>query len=54
MFFHRSSYLPNEILWGHRFYNIVSYSKTTGEYIVDCSNLNSVQKDLATPAKSMK
>ncbi|XP_054283846.1 ATP-sensitive inward rectifier potassium channel 12-like isoform X3 [Macrosteles quadrilineatus] len=33
----RSSYLPHEILWGHRFEPIVSYSKEKLSYIVDYS-----------------
>ncbi|XP_044759933.1 G protein-activated inward rectifier potassium channel 3-like isoform X1 [Coccinella septempunctata] len=31
----RSSYLPSEILWGHRFQSLVSFKKETGEYEVD-------------------
>lgn len=30
----RSSYLPSEILWGHRFESIVSFKRETGEYEV--------------------
>lgn len=37
----RSSYLPNEILWGHRFVNLVSFKKETGEHEVDYSQFNS-------------
>jgi len=33
----RSSYLPSEILWGHRFEPLVSYSKEKLSYIVDYS-----------------
>lgn len=33
----RSSYLPSEILWGHRFESTVSFKRETGEYEV--SNL---------------
>lgn len=36
----RSSYLPNEILWGHRFANLVSFKKETGEHEVDYSQFN--------------
>ncbi|XP_076058169.1 G protein-activated inward rectifier potassium channel 4-like isoform X4 [Oratosquilla oratoria] len=36
----RSSYLPNEILWGHRFEPLVSFKKDTGEYAVDYSLFN--------------
>lgn len=37
----RSSYLPNEILWGHRFANLVTFKKETGEHEVDYSLFNS-------------
>lgn len=33
----RSSYLPNEVLWGHRFEPIVSYNKERLAYMVDYS-----------------
>ncbi|XP_050540469.1 G protein-activated inward rectifier potassium channel 3-like isoform X2 [Daktulosphaira vitifoliae] len=36
----RSSYLPNEILWGHRFETLVSYKKETGEHEVNYSLFN--------------
>lgn len=36
----RSSYLPNEILWGHRFETLVSFKKETGEHEVDYSLFN--------------
>lgn len=36
----RSSYLPSEILWGHRFEQLVNYRKETGEYEVDYSRFN--------------
>ncbi|KAK9887765.1 hypothetical protein WA026_000080 [Henosepilachna vigintioctopunctata] len=31
----RSSYLPSEILWGHRFQSLVTFKKESGEYEVD-------------------
>lgn len=31
----RSSYLPSEILWGHRFESTVSFKRETGEYEVN-------------------
>ena len=49
----RSSYLPNEILWGHRYQNMMSYNKKKGIYQVDCSNLNAVMQD-DTPRISAK
>lgn len=30
----RSSYLPSEVLWGHRFESVVSFKRETGEYEV--------------------
>ncbi|KAF6200513.1 hypothetical protein GE061_004956 [Apolygus lucorum] len=36
----RSSYLPNEILWGHRFESMVNFKKETGEHEVDYSLFN--------------
>jgi len=49
----RSSYLPNEILWGHRYQNMMTYNKKKGIYTVDCSNLNAVMQD-DTPRISAK
>ncbi|XP_076292913.1 uncharacterized protein LOC143215057 isoform X4 [Lasioglossum baleicum] len=37
----RSSYLPQEILWGHRFESMVAYSKDRQGYEVDYSLFNS-------------
>ncbi|XP_072758944.1 G protein-activated inward rectifier potassium channel 3 isoform X2 [Anoplolepis gracilipes] len=36
----RSSYLPSEILWGHRFQSMISFRKDTGEYEVNYSLFN--------------
>ncbi|XP_033365940.1 inward rectifier potassium channel 16-like isoform X1 [Bombus vosnesenskii] len=36
----RSSYLPSEILWGHRFEHIITFKKETGEYEVNYSLFN--------------
>jgi len=36
----RSSYLPSEILWGHRFQPIITFRKETGEYEVDYTLFN--------------
>ena len=49
----RSSYLPNEILWGYRFKNLMKYNRSRGIYSVDCSNLNAVVQD-ETPSISAK
>ncbi len=31
----RTSYLPNEILWGHRLTPLVTYQKENGHYTID-------------------
>ncbi|XP_073842267.1 inwardly rectifying potassium channel 1 isoform X2 [Musca autumnalis] len=49
----RSSYLPSEILWGHRFVNVVSFRKETGEYEVDYTLFNNTY-DVDTPLCSSK
>lgn len=36
----RSSYLPSEILWGHRFQPIITFRKDTGEYEVNYTLFN--------------
>ena len=36
----RTSYLPTEILWGHRFEQLVRFRNDTGEYLVDYSKFN--------------
>ena len=41
----RSSFLPNEVLWGYRFDNLVSYAKKQGVYAIDCSAINRVVPD---------
>ena len=37
----RTSYLPGEILWGHRFERLVTFKKENGEYEVDYSRFHS-------------
>ncbi|XP_055857234.1 G protein-activated inward rectifier potassium channel 3 isoform X2 [Episyrphus balteatus] len=49
----RSSYLPSEILWGHRFVNVVSFRKETGEYEVDYTLFNNTY-DVDTPLCSSR
>lgn len=49
----RSSNLPFEVLWGHRFEQLVSYRRETGEYRVDYSKFNSTQ-EVDTPMCSAK
>ncbi|KAL1494459.1 hypothetical protein ABEB36_010057 [Hypothenemus hampei] len=36
----RSSYLPSEILWGHRFESLITFKKDSGEYEVDYALFN--------------
>ncbi|XP_034933941.1 G protein-activated inward rectifier potassium channel 3 isoform X2 [Chelonus insularis] len=36
----RSSYLPSEILWGHRFESVITFRKETGEYEVNYTLFN--------------
>ena len=49
----RSSYLPSEVLWGHRFQPLVSFKKETGEYEVDYSLFNNTY-EVDTPLCSAK
>ena len=49
----RSSYMPNEILWGYRFLNVLNYRKTTNQYKIDYSAFNKVVK-VDTPRCSAK
>lgn len=39
----RTSYLPAEILWGHRFEPVVSYDKSQSRYIADYSRFHDTQ-----------
>ena len=42
----RSSYLPKEILWGHRFNNlVVQYDETKKVYAIDHNKLNITSTD---------
>ena len=49
----RSSYLPSEVLWGHRFEPLVAFKKETGEYEVDYSLFNNTY-EVDTPLCSAK
>ena len=49
----RSSYLPTEILWGHRFEHVVAFKKETGEYEVDYTLFNNTY-EVDTPLCSAK
>ncbi|XP_073945437.1 G protein-activated inward rectifier potassium channel 3-like isoform X4 [Choristoneura fumiferana] len=49
----RSSFLPSEVLWGHRFETMVSFRKDTGEYEVDYNSFNNTY-EVDTPLCSAK
>ncbi|KAK8740761.1 hypothetical protein OTU49_002691 [Cherax quadricarinatus] len=49
----RSSYLPNEILWGYRFEPLVTFNKELGEYAVDYSLFNNTYQ-VNTPLYSAR
>ncbi|XP_017785588.1 PREDICTED: G protein-activated inward rectifier potassium channel 3-like [Nicrophorus vespilloides] len=49
----RSSYLPSEILWGHRFQTLVSFKSLNGEYEVDYALFNNTV-EVDTPLSSAK
>ena len=42
----RTSYLPNEILWGYRFENTcVTYDKSQAKYVVNIGNMDKIVAD---------
>lgn len=49
----RSSFLPSEILWGHRFQSLIAFKKGTGEYEVDYALFNNTI-EVETPLCSAK
>lgn len=49
----RSSYLPSEVLWGHRFDSMISFKKETGEYEVDYTMFNNTY-EVDTPLCSAR
>ncbi|XP_052566461.1 G protein-activated inward rectifier potassium channel 3-like isoform X4 [Culex pipiens pallens] len=49
----RSSYLPSEILWGHRFESVVKFKRETGEYEVDYTTFNNTY-EVDTPLCSAR
>ncbi|KAG8184434.1 hypothetical protein JTE90_026352 [Oedothorax gibbosus] len=49
----RSSYVATEVLWGHRFDQVVSFRKETGEYLVDYSKFNATN-EVQTPLCSAR
>ena len=52
-FFIRTSYLPNEIKWGHRFEALLSYNLDRQCYEIDYKKFNNTSK-VATPLCSAK
>lgn len=40
----RTSYLSNEIIWGHRFVNMVEYDANNEEYFVDYDRLDVIEE----------
>lgn len=49
----RSSYLPSEILWGHRFEQLVRFQRDSSEYLVDYSKFNNTY-EVETPLCSAR
>ncbi|XP_013786774.1 G protein-activated inward rectifier potassium channel 3-like [Limulus polyphemus] len=49
----KTSYLSHEILWGHRFEQIIAYNKETGEFVVDFGKFNNTY-EVETPLCSGK
>lgn len=49
----RSSYLPGEILWGHRFERLITFQKENGQYQIDFSRFHNTVK-VDTPLCSAK
>ncbi|KAK2704254.1 hypothetical protein QYM36_017467 [Artemia franciscana] len=49
----RSSYIPTEILWGHRFQNMVSFRKDTAAHNIDYSLFDSIY-EVDTPLCSAR
>lgn len=49
----RTSYLPGEILWGHRFERLVTFQKENGQYQIDYSRFNNTSP-IETPQCSAK
>jgi potassium inwardly-rectifying channel subfamily J len=49
----RSSYLPNEILWGYRFANVLNFKRIQNEYQIDYGAFNKSDK-IDTPSCSAR
>jgi len=51
----RSSYLPNEVLWGYRFVNLLNFKHSASEYKIDYSAFNAVYKtEMSTESQANK
>ena len=51
----RTSYLPNEILWGYRFVNVLNFRRRQAEYIIDYNSFNTLYNCTdSTPTCSAK
>jgi len=51
----RSSYLPNEVLWGYRFVNLLNFKHSASEYKIDYSAFNAIYKtDMSTRSQKSK
>ncbi|CRK99848.1 CLUMA_CG013151, isoform A, partial [Clunio marinus] len=40
----RTSYLSKEVLWGHRFSNIITYDREHGHYVTDVDSLDTLER----------
>lgn len=40
----RTSYLSNEIVWGHRFANMIDYNAENQEYLVDYERFDLIEE----------
>uniref|UniRef100_A0A915JU76 Uncharacterized protein n=1 Tax=Romanomermis culicivorax TaxID=13658 RepID=A0A915JU76_ROMCU len=49
----RTSYVPSEVLWGHRFDRLVTYQRENGEYRIDYNKFHSTFP-ISTPILSAK
>merc|ERR1719264_46283 len=51
----RSSYLPNEVLWGYRFVNLLTFKHSASQYKIDYSAFNSVYRiEMSTKSQEVK
>ncbi|OQV12522.1 Inward rectifier potassium channel irk-1 [Hypsibius exemplaris] len=50
----RTSYVPEEILWGHRFARLLTYRKESGQYVVDFDRFQLVEHVPNMPLSSAR